>query len=226
MDRVHEVVSRTEGSVANQMDSDFVIVGGGIGGGVLAALLGKAGKRVVVLEKALASPPWTRPEILWPATTETLFSILPRATWEEDALLRLGGVDIWNGCQTIQLISADKLREVHVERWAADAVRMRERLLGLGTFELYRGEEVRAVLKEQNRIAGVRTRNSVTGVEREFLAPWTIGDDGVHSVVRETCGLGISTKMFPLDFVCFTFLWPAAFDPDTARIWLDIEKSR
>jgi hypothetical protein len=47
------------------------------------------------------------------------------------------------------------------ERWAADAVRMRERLLGLGTFELYRGEEVIEVLKEQNRIAGVRTRNVV-----------------------------------------------------------------
>ena len=73
------------------MDLDFVIVGGGIGGAVLAALLGEAGKRVVVVEKAIASPAWTRPEILWPATIEMLFSLLPRATWEEDALLRLGG---------------------------------------------------------------------------------------------------------------------------------------
>ncbi|MCI0353685.1 MAG: NAD(P)-binding protein, partial [Acidobacteria bacterium] len=49
------------------MDADFVIVGGGIGGTVLAELLGRGGKRVVVLEKSTAPPSWLRPEVLWPA---------------------------------------------------------------------------------------------------------------------------------------------------------------
>src|SRR5262245_18303573 len=89
----------------------------GIDGGVLAALLAKAGKRVIDLEKAAASSPWTRPEILWPATTETLFSLLPKTAWEADALRRLGGVDTWNGRKAIQLISAETLRKVRVERW-------------------------------------------------------------------------------------------------------------
>jgi 2-polyprenyl-6-methoxyphenol hydroxylase-like FAD-dependent oxidoreductase len=102
------------------MNSDLVIVGGGIGGGVLAALVARAGKRVVVLEKAVA-PTWTRPEILWPASTETLFSLLPRRSWEEDALLRLGGIDTRNGRQTIQLIFVATLEALQVERWAADA---------------------------------------------------------------------------------------------------------
>jgi 2-polyprenyl-6-methoxyphenol hydroxylase-like FAD-dependent oxidoreductase len=177
------------------------------------------------LGKAIAPPTWTRPEILWPATTDTLFSLLPRATWEEDALLRLGGIDIWNGRRAIELISAATLHQIQIERWAADAVRMRERLLGLGTFELYRGNEVIAVLKEQNRIVGVRTRDIVTGLVREFLAPWTIGDDGVHSLVRQACGLDINTKMFPLDFLCFTFSWPTGLHPATGRVWLNIEES-
>src|SRR5262245_52233667 len=194
------------------MDLDFVIVGGGIGGSVLAALLARAGKRVLALEKAVAPSTWTRPEILWPASTETLFSLLPRSAWEEDALLRLGGVDIWNGRRMVHLVSEATLHSVQVQRWAADAVRMRERLLELGSFELRRGHEVIAVLKEQNRIVGVRSRDLQTAIEREFVARWTVGDDGACSLVRETCGLEINTRMFPLDFLCFAFSWPADFD--------------
>jgi hypothetical protein len=44
-------------------------------------------------------------------------------------------------------------------------------------------------------------------------------------VVREACGLAIRTKVFPLDFVWFAFSWPAAFDPATARVWLNIKES-
>ena len=36
------------------MDADFVVVGGGVGGTVLAELLGRSGKRVVVLEKSVS----------------------------------------------------------------------------------------------------------------------------------------------------------------------------
>jgi hypothetical protein len=115
------------------------------------------------------------------------------------------GRDIWNGREAVQLISAATLQRIQVERWAADAVRMRERLLGIGTFEVYRGEEVIAVLKEQNRIVGVRSRNVVTGIEREFLAPWTIGDDGVHSVLGKRAAWGCARRCFRglrLFYVC------------------------
>lgn len=44
----------------------LIVVGGGIGGAVLANLLARGGKRVVVLEKTPVPPPIARPEILWP----------------------------------------------------------------------------------------------------------------------------------------------------------------
>ena len=54
------------------MALDFVIAGGGIGGTVLATLLGRQGLRVRVLERATGPPPFVRPEVLWPVTVEFL----------------------------------------------------------------------------------------------------------------------------------------------------------
>ena len=60
------------------MAIDFLIVGGGIGGYVLANLLGRRGKHVLVLEKSRTPSPQNRPEILWPATVELLRTLIPR----------------------------------------------------------------------------------------------------------------------------------------------------
>jgi choline dehydrogenase-like flavoprotein len=64
------------------MAIDFLIVGGGIGGGVLANLLGRRGKRVLVLEKGRTPIPQDRPEILWPATVDVLRTLIPKGLEE------------------------------------------------------------------------------------------------------------------------------------------------
>lgn len=76
------------------MSSDFLIVGGGIGGLVLAELLGRGGKRVVVLERSTGPPPWNRPELLWPATIELLSSLVPVSRWREQAAVPLAGMKV------------------------------------------------------------------------------------------------------------------------------------
>lgn len=199
------------------MDADFLVVGGGIGGTVLAELLGRGGKKVVVLERSLAPPNWVRPEILWPSTAQVLFSLLSRQELEKEALLPVRGIEGHDGRRTIIFFSPQLLEEVQVQPWSADPNQTRERLLRLGAFELRRGVEVLAVLKEKNRIVGVRTREVATAQERDLLAQYTVGDDGANSVVRKACDIQMETQLFPVDFLCFGFDWPSSLPFEIGR---------
>ncbi len=203
------------------MDADFVIVGGGIGGTVLAELLGRGGKRVVVLEKSTAPPPWLRPEVLWPATMKILFSLVPQQTWEEECVLAVRGIELHDERGNLPFITPQLLQEAGVQPWFTNPNQTRERLLRLGSFELRRGVEVVDVLKEKERVVGVRTRELATSAEREVLAACTIGDDGGNSVVRKACNIPLATRMFPIDFLCFAFDWPPTLPAATACVWLN-----
>jgi 2-polyprenyl-6-methoxyphenol hydroxylase-like FAD-dependent oxidoreductase len=75
------------------------------------------------------------------------------------------------------------------------------------------------ILKDRGRIIGVRARDILTGREQDWLAQQTVGDDGVHSLVRAACGIELSTRVFPLDLLCFQGNWPAEFRPDAGRLW-------
>ena len=203
------------------MDADLVIVGGGIGGTVLAELLGRGGKRVVVLEKSTAPPPRLRPEVLWPATMKVLFSLVPQHLWEEEAVLAVRGMELHEAGETIRFITPQLLEKAGVQPWFTNPNQTRERLLRLGSFELRRGVEVIAVLKEKERVAGVRTRELATGAEREVLAQWTIGDDGAESAVRQACQIPLASRILPMDLLCFSFQWPVTLPPATGCIWLN-----
>src|SRR5262245_18076105 len=102
------------------MATDFLIGGGGIGGVVLAELLGRGGKRVVVLERSTGPPPWNRPEILWPATIERLSTLLPASKWLEQAAVPLAGVKICNGTSLVWGVSPELLMRSGVHPWSTD----------------------------------------------------------------------------------------------------------
>jgi 2-polyprenyl-6-methoxyphenol hydroxylase-like FAD-dependent oxidoreductase len=205
------------------MIADFVVVGGGIGGAVLAELLGRGRKKVIVLEKSTGPPNFIRPEVLWPATMEMLFSLIPRETWEKEAVLPMRGVEFHDGQRVTPFITPELLQEAQVQPWSTNPNETRELLLHLGSFELRRGVDVIDVIKKRNRIAGVRTRDVATGKEFEVLAECTIGDDGVHSVVRKACGIEIKTRMLRIDLLGFGFDWPSTLPVGMARIWMNLK---
>lgn len=202
------------------MATDFLIVGGGIGGAVLAHLLAARGKHILVLEKERGRSESTRPEVLWPASVDRLRS-LGRGVELETAFRPLDGVEFVLEGRTLPLITHELLVSIGVRPTSTDPNRTREILLRSGPFEVKCGVEVTAILKEGRRVVGVRGRDVESGEEREELAHWTVGDDGVHSPVREGAGIGLATRMLPLDLLCFGFAWPGGLEAGRGRFWLN-----
>jgi len=188
---------------------------------VLAELLGRSGRKVVLLEKNSGPPRYLRPEILWPATIDVLCSLIPKATWEQESASPLRGMEINEGKRVHHLISPDLLDDLKIQPWLTNPNLTREHLLSLNSSEVRRGFEVTSVLKEKERIVGVRALDVATAKESEWLARWTIGDDGPQSILRKAAGLQMERIMFPLDFHCFGFDWPPGLDSSFAQVWLN-----
>ena len=185
------------------MALDYLIVGGGIGGAVLAELLGRGGRQVLVLERGTAPPSFLRPEVLWPVTVGTLWSLVSRETWEREVATPLQELWIHRASgRSTPVLTSDVLREAGVQPWFTNPNRTRELLLRQRSFELRRGVEVSDVLREEGRVVGVRAREPGSGTESEFRASWVVADDGTHSVIRRACAIDMPTRMFPLDFLC------------------------
>src|SRR4029453_13743855 len=117
------------------MTTDFLIVGGGIGGLVLAEMLARGKKRVIVLERSTGPPRWNRPEVLWPETAKLLCTLLPKEQWEQEAVWPVEGVQFFDGEQFRWAISPEILQGAQIQPWSTDPNRTRELLMRKGSFE-------------------------------------------------------------------------------------------
>jgi 2-polyprenyl-6-methoxyphenol hydroxylase-like FAD-dependent oxidoreductase len=205
------------------MAIDFLIIGGGIGGAVLANLLSRRGKRVVVLEKERIRAPQNRPEILWPATVKVLRDLIPQEL-ERRWMVPIRGAMVTCGGEVLVRSDPEVVQDAQTQPFST--ANTRDFLLEQAGCECRRGVEVREVLRDKGRVIGVRAVDVASGIEQEFLAEWTVGDDGAHSAVRRGCGLTMNVVRFPVVLLGFSFAWPARLPPDMARIWVNPRRVR
>ena len=202
------------------MSHDILIVGGGIGGAVLANLLARGGKRVAVLEKNLVPPPIARPEILWPHTVQFLRTLIPEQD-EHRWLLAVEGFRFFERGIPIAQMSAKTIQSAGIQPWSTAGQETRRLLLEHAKCEVLRGVEVRGLLKEQRAVVGVSAHCLADGSEREWHAPWTVGDDGPGSLVRREAAIPLTTQGADLDMLSFGFDWPEDFARGTPHIFLN-----
>jgi len=198
------------------MAIDFLIVGAGIGGAVLANLLSRAGKRVLVLERDANPPQIVRPEILWPATVRFLESIVPGGRLPDSAVMPLRSLEFEYRQSTLFRISEEFFERTGVALWSTNADRTRSLLLSEAQCEVERGIEVTGLLKEAGRVVGVRARSTGGGIDREIASRWTIGDDGGRSIVRRECDILMTVRTPAIDLLSFGFPLPSFMEPATA----------
>lgn len=203
------------------MASDVLIVGGGIGGAVLALALGRRGHDVHVLEREAAPPPIARPEILQDATLRSLELLGAGPGLRDEAALPIRGIEIRHGPETILAIDEADLAAAGNRPLSTDPARVRARLLdaalATGRVTLSRGAEVTRLIGEHGHIAGVRGR--MHGRSFEAHGRLLVGDDGARSVVRECLGIRARLRLFPVEFLTLAVERPPSLAADLACAW-------
>jgi 2-polyprenyl-6-methoxyphenol hydroxylase-like FAD-dependent oxidoreductase len=202
---------------------DCVIVGGGIGGAVLALALGRAGRRVALLERARQPVLAARPEILARSTIETFQRLGVGSRIAQEAALPLQRMELWH--QRRQLITFDAacFQRAGIQPYSTDPGKTREILweaaASAGPVEAHRGVEVQELLRDGSRVIGVRALHD--GTPCAWRAPLVVGDDGGHSRIRAALGIPISLRAFPLEFLAAAGPSLPGHAPGVGQAWID-----
>ena len=183
--------------------SDCVIVGGGIGGAVLALFLGRAGKHVVLLERETRPPSAGRPEILARSTLEVFHGLSLGERILAEAAVPLEGLELYQAGKLLLHFTHEDFQAEETQPYSTDPSRTRQILLEAAqathSVEVCRGVEAKEILFDGNFVCGVRGQRGETSME--WHAPLVIGDDGGHSRVRACLGIALKTREFPLEFL-------------------------
>ena len=169
---------------------DALIVGAGPAGAALAAGLGRAGARVLVVERAHHPRPKACAEYASPRIVEELARIgLAPQAWADDAVA-LGGMHIHTARHDVRIAYAD--RRGPRPAWGVDRRRfdaLLARHAAESGAELREGVAVVALSEASGRVDGALVRNLDSGQEEPIRADWVIGADGARSTIARMTGV-------------------------------------
>lgn len=206
-----------------EMDTDILIVGGGVGGAVLALILGGEGWRVQILEREDRLVELVRPEILQDTTLGALERLGIGAGLRASATRAIRLLEIRLRGEVLLRIDEADLAAARVAPYSTDPRQVRALIiaaaLATGNVELVRGSEVTDVIRQGDTVVGVRGRRG--GAAFEARGRLLVGDDGVRSIIRSGLGARIKLRLFPSELVVFDLPRPTEFAVDELRLWFD-----
>jgi 2-polyprenyl-6-methoxyphenol hydroxylase-like FAD-dependent oxidoreductase len=181
-----------------------VIVGGGIGGSVLALALGRRGRRVVVLDRDPGPLAFKRPEVLARATIEAFDRLGVGTRIRQDAAIPLEHLELCQaGDGPLVQFTRDDFARAEAQPYSTDPRLTRQILLeaaeATGHIEVHRGVEVCTLVREGAGVTEVLAKRE--GRELTWRARLVIGDDGGRSKVREALRIPLRTRELPVEFL-------------------------
>ena len=184
--------------------SDCIVVGGGIGGAVLALALGQRGYRVVVFERELVPQGTARPEILAKSTMETFQRLGVADRMLKEAVIPLKKLELFaHGNQPLFHFGQEEFLAADSQPYSTDPGLTRRILLEAaqahGSVQIHRPVEVRDLWIENGFVRGVHVEQ---GEEKQtWKSRLVVGDDGGKSHVRAGLGIPLTTRDFVVDFL-------------------------
>jgi 2-polyprenyl-6-methoxyphenol hydroxylase-like FAD-dependent oxidoreductase len=197
----------------SRFDTDVLIVGAGPTGLALAIALNRAGIRPIIVERLAAHQNTSRAAVIHAHTLEELDALGVSQRLVQDGL-RLAHFSVRDRDQTLARLSFDwlpsrfacllMLPQDRTEAILADALEHARGAVRWGC----------TVESLQEDDAGVEaTISSAQGTQR-IRARYVVGADGMHSVVRQTAGIGFAGHAYEQSFVLadVDMEWPLGRD--------------